>query len=75
MTVARFIWLADIVRKLASEHGVVKEEVVELFQNQPRFRFVEAGHREGENVYSAMGRLMPEDTWLASLSTRKTIAR
>ncbi|HVT01883.1 MAG TPA: BrnT family toxin [Thermoanaerobaculia bacterium] len=32
-----------------------EHEVVEVFEGQPRFRFVERGHREGEHVYSAMG--------------------
>lgn len=31
------------------------EEVVELFQNSPRFFFVEKGSRPGENVYLAFG--------------------
>lgn len=55
MKIAGFIWLADIVYKLAAKHGIERAEVVELFSNQPRFRFVEYGHREDENVYSATG--------------------
>ena len=26
-----------------------------MLQSKPKFRFVEKGHREGENVYSALG--------------------
>jgi uncharacterized protein len=50
-----FIWLDDIVAKLAIKHHVEIDEVEELFSSGPKFRFVEAGHREGENVYSALG--------------------
>ena len=31
------------------------EEVRQVFLNNPRFRFVEKGHRKDENVYSALG--------------------
>lgn len=50
------IWLDDIVHKLATKHHVEKSEVRELLSNLPSFRFVEKGHRKGENVYEAMGR-------------------
>jgi hypothetical protein len=50
-----FIWLEDIVQKLLWKHAVVQTEVAEIFVNAPRFRFVEKGHRSGENVYAAFG--------------------
>src|SRR5262249_51820849 len=50
-----FFWLEDIVEKLARKHQVEIEEVEELFRGKPRFRFVERGYREGENVYAALG--------------------
>lgn len=48
-------WLEDIVEKLLLKHHVEEHEVVEVLENQPWFRFVEKGHRKGENVYSAWG--------------------
>lgn len=32
------------------------EKSERVFANRPRFRFVEKGHRVGENIYSALGR-------------------
>ena len=55
MRVEDFIWKENIVDKLESEHSVMTKEVEEVFRNRPRFRFVEMGDVEGENVYSAMG--------------------
>ena len=45
----------DIVEKIDVKHGVKPEEAEEIFFNRPRFRFVESGHRKGDNVYSAAG--------------------
>jgi uncharacterized DUF497 family protein len=50
------IWLAEIVEKLAWKHQVQQEEVREVFRCQSRYRFVEKGHRRGENVYVAQGK-------------------
>lgn len=55
MKITGFIWLEDIVQKLLWKHAVVQNEVAEIFANSPRCRFVEKGHRSGENVYSAFG--------------------
>jgi uncharacterized protein len=43
------------INKLILRHNVEQAEVVEVFNNRPRFRFVEKGHQEGENVYRALG--------------------
>jgi uncharacterized protein len=43
------------VQKLIWKHSVETNEVRELFLNNPRFRFVEKGHRKDENVYAALG--------------------
>ena len=56
MHIDRVIWLDDVVEKLERKHGVESSEVWELLQSKPKFRFVEKGHREGENVYAALGR-------------------
>lgn len=57
MTIRGFIWLDTIVEKLAIKHAVSTPEVEQIFdaENEPYFRFVENGHREGENVYAALG--------------------
>lgn len=55
MYIDDFIWLPSVVDKLVAKHGVTPEEVEEVFFQRPRFRFVESGHREGEDVYVALG--------------------
>jgi uncharacterized DUF497 family protein len=50
------IWLAEIIEKLEWKHHLQQEEVREVFRRRPKFRFVEKGHRRGENVYVAQGR-------------------
>jgi energy-converting hydrogenase A subunit M len=52
----RIIWLDDVIEKLERKHRVEKSEVWELLQSKAKFRFVEKDHREGENVYAALGR-------------------
>jgi len=37
------------------KHDVQPREVTEVFVNKPGFRFVEKGHRSGDDVYAAMG--------------------
>jgi uncharacterized DUF497 family protein len=49
------IWFDEIIEKLARKHHVSQNEVREVFENRPLFRFVEKGHRPGENVYASMG--------------------
>ena len=56
MKITGFIWLEDIVEKLAQKHSVQQQEVREVFGHPPLFRFVEKGHRSGEHVYAALGR-------------------
>ena len=55
MRIEGIVWLDAIVDKLAVKHGVEIEEVEQVFNNAPRFRFVESGHHEGEDVYLAAG--------------------
>jgi uncharacterized DUF497 family protein len=50
------IWLEDVIEKLARKHNVRQAEVREVLSHKPRFRFVEKGHRQGENVYVALGK-------------------
>ena len=55
MDIEGFLWLEDIIEKLWQKHHVVENEVEELFEESPYFLFIEKGHREGENVYAALG--------------------
>lgn len=55
MYIDDFLWLPDIVEKLVIKHRVTQDEVEEVFFNRPQFRFVETGHRPGEDVYAARG--------------------
>jgi uncharacterized DUF497 family protein len=55
MKINGILWLEDIVDKLIRKHKVDKREVREVLQSRPLFRFVEKGHRKGENVYAAFG--------------------
>jgi hypothetical protein len=49
------IWLEEIVEKLDRKHHVTQAEVREILKTSSHFRFIEKGHRPGENVYSALG--------------------
>jgi uncharacterized protein len=55
MFIDDFIWLPEIIDKLARKHQVSQDEAEEVFFNRPRFRFVESGYREGQDVYAATG--------------------
>jgi hypothetical protein len=55
MYIDGFLWLPDIVEKLMIKHQVTQEEVEDVFFSRPHFRFVEKGHRPGQDVYLAMG--------------------
>jgi len=55
LNITEIIWLEDIVEKLILKHNVKEQEVIEVLKNRPIFRFVEKGHRKGENVYTALG--------------------
>lgn len=55
MYIDDFIWLPNIVEKLAVKHRVSQDEVEEVFFDEPYYRFAEAGYRAGEDVYSASG--------------------
>ena len=55
MKISGIIWLREIVEKINRKHRVEQEEVKEVLNSSSHFRFVEKGHRRGENVYSATG--------------------
>ena len=55
MKISGIIWLPEIIDKIGRKHRVEQDEVREVLKSSSHFRFVEKGHRKGENVYSAMG--------------------
>lgn len=55
MKLSGIIWLEEIVEKIERRHHVTQNEVREVLGSSRHFRFVEKGHRRGENVYSALG--------------------
>jgi uncharacterized DUF497 family protein len=56
LRIESLVWLEDIVDKLLWKHDVDEVEVRDVLECRPLFRFVENGHRQGENVYAAFGR-------------------
>ncbi len=56
MKISGIIWIDEIIDKLEHKHSVQQDEVRQALRNEPLFRFVETGHRPGENVYAALGR-------------------
>ncbi len=55
MKIKGLIWIDEIIDKLDRKHHVSQKEVLEILTNRPHFRFIEKGHRPGENVYAALG--------------------
>jgi uncharacterized DUF497 family protein len=55
MRIGGIIWLRDVVDKLVSKHNVETYEVEQVLNGKPKFRFVEKGEREGEDVYLSLG--------------------
>jgi uncharacterized DUF497 family protein len=56
VNIAGFFWIDEVVEKIARKHNVETFEVEQAFFFRPRFRFVEKGDREGEDVYAVLGR-------------------
>ena len=75
MKIKGMIWIDEIIDKLAIKHNVTQNEVVEVLVSQPYFRFIEKGHRPGENVYAALGQRKMVDISLYSLPIRKMDAQ
>lgn len=55
MKVYRIIWLPEVEDKLLYKHNALVDEVEEVLFDKPHIRFVENGHREGEDLYAAYG--------------------
>jgi uncharacterized DUF497 family protein len=55
MTIVGFIWLEEIVEKLAAKHQVTTDEVEQVFDNRPGIKRMNKGFFRGEDVYRALG--------------------
>lgn len=55
MRIRGIIWLRDVIDKLLWKHKVTTDEVEEVFDQSPRYRYIETGDVEGEDLYAAMG--------------------
>ena len=55
MNIDSIIWLTQIEDKLLYKHRVETYEVEEVLRNKPKFRYVQQGDHEDEDVYLALG--------------------
>ena len=55
MKITGVIWPRNIIDKLLWKHNVTTEEVEEIFCGSPRYRYIETGDVEGEDLYAALG--------------------
>jgi len=55
MRINGIVWIRHVIDKLAFKHRVEQSKVEEVFDNRPKFRFLEKGERAGEDVYVALG--------------------
>ncbi len=56
MKINGVVWLRNVIDKLLWKHHVTTDEVEEVFSRRPRYRFLEEGDVDGEDLYSALGR-------------------
>jgi hypothetical protein len=55
MRITGVIWLRGVVDKLAAKHDVTPDEVEDIFSRAPRYRYIETGDVQGEDLYAALG--------------------
>ena len=55
MRVDDVLWLPQFIDKIEHKHGVLPEEVEEIFCSRPKYRKAKRGRVEGEDVYHAYG--------------------
>ena len=55
MKITGIIWLRDVIEKLLAKHNVTTDEVEAVFRHPPRYRFIETGDVESEDLYAALG--------------------
>ena len=75
MKLSGIIWLEEIIEKIDRKHRVTQDEVRDVLTSSSYFRFVEKGHRRGENVYSAMGQTSAGRYLIVLFSARKRAKR
>jgi hypothetical protein len=51
MKINGIIWLRSVIDKLIWKHHVTTDEVEEVFNRSPRYRFLEKGDVQGEDLY------------------------
>ena len=71
MRVCGIIWLRDVVDKILLKHNVTTDEVEEIFNRSPRYRFIETGDVQDENLYAALGQTK-DGRYLIVFFVRKT---
>lgn len=70
MKITGVIWRREVVDKLAWKHPVTTDEVEEALAAARRFRFIETGDVEGEDLYAALSRTAAGRYFIPILSTR-----
>ena len=55
MQVQQVIWLDEVEDKIIRKHQVWPDEAEEVLLAHPHVRFMERGHRPGEDLYAAFG--------------------
>lgn len=73
MHIDGFVWLPDILDKLAAKHSVSQDEVEEVFFGRPRYRFGKQVNDRGRMSIRPWGRRMQVGISLCSSSTNQTI--
>lgn len=76
MKIEHIVWLEEIIEKLDRKHDVQQDEVRELLDNKPHFRFVEKGHRPEEKCLCCIGadgrRTLPDSLFRAQKGQKRT---
>ncbi|MEA3309260.1 MAG: BrnT family toxin [Chloroflexota bacterium] len=55
MQIQEIIWLDEVEDKILRKHQVWPDEAEEVLLGHPHVRFMERGHRPGEDLYAAFG--------------------
>jgi hypothetical protein len=57
MFIRDLMWLEEIIEKLDEKHNVAPDEVAQVLESRPHFRYISQGRQDKEeNVYAAYGR-------------------
>jgi uncharacterized protein len=56
MRIDDIIWLPHIVDKLIWKHQVNPKEIIEIVFGRPKYRKVQKGHIQGEDLFAALGK-------------------